>query len=81
MFNNRDISNRYTITQRNKLDDLQEISKTLTPNDEYENFRNAHMGAVAECITNKARAKNRAPWETLAVRKKKTRKRENNIPV
>ena len=50
LLNNRDISNKYMITLRNKFDALQEISETLTPNDEYENFINAHMEAAAECI-------------------------------
>ena len=38
------------------------------PNDEYENFANAHLEAAAECIPTKQRAKPK-PWETLAVRK------------
>ena len=50
LLNNRDISNKYTVTLRNKFDALQEISETLIPNDEYENFVNAHMEAAAECI-------------------------------
>ena len=45
-----DISDKYTLTQRNKFDTLQDISETLTPNDEYENFVNAHIEAAAECI-------------------------------
>ena len=40
------------------------------PNDEYENFVNAHLEAAAECIQTKQRTKPRVPWETLAVRKK-----------
>ena len=51
---------------RNKFDALQEISKTPTPNDKYENFVNAHLEAAAEYIP----TKQRAPWKTLAVRKK-----------
>ena len=35
LINNRDISNRYTLAQRNKFDALQEISETLTLNDQY----------------------------------------------
>ena len=66
--NNRDISNRYTITLRNKFDILQEMSETPTLNDKYENFINAHMEAAAECIPMKSRAKHRVPWETLVVR-------------
>ena len=42
-----------------------------TPNDEYENFVNAHLEAVAECIPPKQRTKPRVPWETLAVREKR----------
>ena len=68
--NNRDISNKCMITVRNKFDTLQEISKTLTPNNKYENFINSHMETAAECIPTKSRAKHRVPWETLAVRKK-----------
>ena len=45
------------ITLRNKVDTLQEISKALTPNDEYENFVNAHMEEAAECIATKLRDK------------------------
>ena len=80
LLNNRDISDKYTITLRNKSDALQEISETLTPNDEYENFVNAHVEAVAECLRTKLRAKHRIPWETLVV-KEKTRQRENIIPM
>ena len=56
LLNNRDISNEYKITLRNKWDALQEISETLTLNDEYENFVNAHMEVAAECIPTKLRA-------------------------
>ena len=59
------------LTLRNKSDALQEMSLTATPNDEYENFINAHLEAVAECIPTKQRAKPRDPCETLAVRKKR----------
>ena len=69
MHNNRNISNKYTIILRNKSNALQEISETLTPNDNYENFINAHMEAAAESIPTKLKAKLRAPWETLAVKK------------
>ena len=74
LIDNRDISDKYTITLRNKFDALQEIPETITPNDEYDNFVNAHMEATAECIL----TKHRVPWETLAV-KKKTRQLENSI--
>ena len=33
------------------------MSETHTPNDEYENFVNAHLEAAAECIPMKQRAK------------------------
>ena len=46
-FNNRDISNKYTITQRDKLNDLLEIFETLIQNDDYENFISADMEAAA----------------------------------
>ena len=35
---------------RNKFDALLEISETPTPNDENENFVNAHLEVAAECI-------------------------------
>ena len=57
MLNNRALSDKYTITLKNKFDALQEITETLTPNDEYENFANVHMEAAAECISSKLRAK------------------------
>ena len=70
LLNNKDISNKYMFTLRNKFDVLQEISETSTPNDEYENFVNTHIEASAECISTKLRTKHRVPWETLAVKKK-----------
>ena len=54
---NRDICNQYMITLRNKFNALQEISETPTPNDEYENFVNAHLELAAECIPTKLRVK------------------------
>ena len=68
LLNNRDISDKYTLTLRNKFDALQEISETLTPNVEYENFVNAHIEAATECIP----TKQSVTLETLAVRKKRT---------
>ena len=35
---------------RNKFDALQEKTEILTPNDEYENFVNAHLEAAAKYI-------------------------------
>ena len=46
-------------------------SEKHIPNDEYENFVNAHLEAAAECIPTKQRGKPRVPWETLLVRKKR----------
>ena len=46
LLNNRDIRDKYTLTWRNKFDALQEISETLSPNEEHENFINAHLEAV-----------------------------------
>ena len=66
-----DISDEYALTLRNKYDALQEKSETHTPNDEYENFVNAHLETVAECIPAIERAKLRATWEILAGRKKR----------
>ena len=70
MLNNRDINDKYIITQRNNFDALQEIWEILTPNDEYENFVNGLMEEAAECKPTKLRAKHRVPRETLAVKKK-----------
>ena len=75
LLNHRDISEKYTL--RNKFYALQEISKTLTPNDKYENFINANMETAAECIPTKLRTKYRVPWEIRD--KRKTKKCENSI--
>ena len=56
LLNNRDIRDKYVLTLRNKFDALQEKIETHTPNDEYENFINAHLKAAAECIPTKQRA-------------------------
>ena len=71
LLNNRNIIDKYTLTLRNKFDALQEISETPSPNDEYENFVNAHLEAAAECISTKQRAKLRVPWEILVISKKR----------
>ena len=72
MLNNRDIRDKYTLTQRNNFYVLQNISETPTLNDEYENFVNVHLETAAEWMPTKQRAKPRVYWETLAVRKKKS---------
>ena len=53
LLNNRNIRDKYTLTLRNKSDALKEITETLTPNDEYENFVNAYLEEAANCILNK----------------------------
>ena len=70
LLNNRDITDQYALTLRNKFDALQEKTETRTPNDEYENFMNTHLEASAECIPTKQRPKPRVPWDKLAFRKK-----------
>ena len=71
LLNNGDISDKYTITQRNKYDALQKISGTLTPNDECKNLVNVHMESSAECIPTKLKARHIVHCETLAVKKKR----------
>ena len=71
MLNKRHIRDELALTLRNKFEVLQEKTETHTPNDEYENFANAHLEAAAEFIPIKQRAKPRVPWETLVVRKKR----------
>ena len=56
---------------KNKFDALQEKTEIHTPNDEYENFVNAHIEAAAKYIPTKLRTKSRVPLETLAVREKR----------
>ena len=69
LLNNSDIRDKYTLAL-NKYDDLQEQTKTHTPN-EHENFVNVHLEAAAEFVPTKHRTKYRVPWETLAVREKR----------
>ena len=70
LIKNRDIRDKYMLTLRNKFDALQEILETPSPNDEYENFVNAHLEAAAKCTQTKQRAEPRVQWVTLAVQKK-----------
>ena len=70
LLNNRNIRDKYALILRNKFNALQEKTETQSPNDEHENFINAHLKVAAECIPTKQRAKPRVPWETLAVKKK-----------
>ena len=69
--NNRDIRDKYVLELRNRFETLQEKTEKITPNDEYENFINAHLEAVAKCIPTKLKTKYRVQWETLAVREKR----------
>ena len=64
----KDIRDKYVTELRKKFDAPQEKTETRTPNDEYENFVNAHREAAAKYIP--TRIKSRVPWETLAVREK-----------
>ena len=68
LLNNRDIRDKYALELRNRFEALQE--KAGTPNDEYENFVEAHLEAASKCIPTKPRTKYRVPWATLAVREK-----------
>ena len=71
LLNNRDIRDKYVFELRNRFETLQEKTEKSTPNDEYENFVNAHLEAAAKCIPTKLKTKYRVPWETLAVREKR----------
>ncbi len=67
LLNNKYIRDKYVIALRNKFNALQEKTETRTPNDEYENFVNAHQEVAAKYIPTKHTTKSRVPWETLAV--------------
>ena len=56
------------IRTKKQIRTLQEKEEKNTPNDEYENFVNAHLEAASKCIPIKPRTKYRAPWETEEVR-------------
>ena len=70
LLNNRDIRDEYVLELKNRFKTLQEKTEKGTPNDEYENFVNAHLEAAAKCIPAKPRTKYRVPWETLDVSEK-----------
>ena len=65
------IRDKYALELRNRFETLQEKTEKRTPNDEYENFVEAHLEAASKCIPTKPRTKYRVPWETLAVREKR----------
>ena len=71
LLNNRDIRDKYVLELRNRFDALEEKTEKRTPNDEYENFINAHIEAAAKCIATKLKTKYRVPWETFVVREKR----------
>ena len=71
LLNNRDIRDKYALELRNRFEILQEKTEKVTPNDEYENFVEAHLEAASKCIPTKPRTKYRVPWETSAVREKR----------
>ena len=71
LLNDRDIRDKYVLELRNRFETLQEKTGKGTPNDEYENFVDAHLEAASKCIPTKHRTKYRVLWETLAVRVKR----------
>ena len=71
LLNNRDIRDKYVLELRNRFETLQEKTEKSTPNDEYENFVNAHLEAAVKWIPTKLKTKYRVPWKTLAVREKR----------
>ena len=71
LLNNTDIRDKYVLELRNRFEKQQEKTEKGAPNDEYENFVNAHLEAAAKCISTKPRTRYRVPWETLAVREKR----------
>ena len=71
LLNNKDVRDKYVLELRNRFKTLQEKTEKSTPNDEYENFVNAHLEAAAKYIPTKIKTKYRVPWETLAVREKR----------
>ena len=71
LLNNRDIRDKYVLELRNRFETLQEKTEKGTPNDEYDNFVNAHLKAAAKCIPTKPRTNYRVPWEMLVVIEKR----------
>ena len=61
LLNNRDIRDKYVLEFRNRFEILQEKTEKDTPNDEYENFFEAHLEATSKCIPIKPRTKYRVP--------------------
>ena len=46
LLNNKDVRDKYVLELRNRFETLQEKTEKSTPNDEYENFVNAHLEAA-----------------------------------
>ena len=53
LLNNKDTRDKYVLELRNRFETLQEKTEKSTPNDEYENFVNAHLEAAAKYIPTK----------------------------
>ena len=64
LLNTRDIRDKYVLELGNRFETLQEKIEKGTPNDEYENFADAHLEAASKCIPTKPRTKYGVPWET-----------------
>ena len=60
LLNKRDIRDKYVLELRNRFETLQK-TEIRTPNDEYENFVNAHLEAAANYIPTKPKTKYRVP--------------------
>ena len=56
LLNNKDIRDKYVLELRNRFE-TQEKTEKSTPNDEYENFVNAHLEAAAKYIPTKIKTK------------------------
>ena len=69
LLNNRDIRDKYVLELRNRFETLQEKTEKSTPNDEYENFVNAHLKAAAKCIPTKLKTKYRVLGKLSGERK------------
>ena len=57
--NNLDIRDKFTITLRNRFNQLQDEENDLNPNNTYINFMNAHKQAAEDCIPLKPKIKHR----------------------
>ena len=55
LLNNRDIRDKYVLEFGNRFEKLKEKTEKSTPNDEYENFVNAHLEAATIYIPTKVK--------------------------